>query len=530
MSEKRTRQLTPEERARRIAYRKKRKVIVPVSRISFLLHLALSVIFLLVLKGLGFIPNKYLIILAVLLGVFNVFYAIIAFATKASNSRKITQSVICAVMSVLLTIGSIIVPNYVGTIQKMFGAVPTEGEMNINVYVLKEKNFKSIQDMAGRKVGIQTKLDLEYQDYAISVVNKELTGNDIVKFNCNDIYDAVEKLYANNVEAIMLNETYAEIIEENEDYKDFSEKTEVLYTCIQKINLDYDVDRVGNITTEPFVIGVIGNDSWDLKSVTKTTKFRSDVNMLVAVNPTTKQILIVSVPRDSYVPIDGVSTQMDKLTHAPYLKGINGWIRTMESFLGVTMNYFVKINFSSMVNIVNALGGVDVNNPYEFSTTYVYYNGKKTPTTFPAGRIHLDGEQALGYVRERKSLKKGDLGRNEHQAIVMKAMIDKATSVEIISKISSLLKALSGDEKNGIPPAFFTSIASDQIFAIAQMQLNDMASWNMQSVAITGTTGMYKSWATGTNLSMVIPAESTVQKVKQCLNALMNGQPFNTES
>ncbi|MBQ4252997.1 MAG: LCP family protein, partial [Erysipelotrichaceae bacterium] len=220
----------------------------------------------------------------------------------------------------------------------------------------------------------------------------------------------------------------------------------------------------------------------------------------------------------------------DKLTHAPYLKGINGWIRTMESFLGVPMNYFVKINFRSMVNIVNALGGIDVDNPYEFSTTYVSYNGKKTPTTFPAGRIHLDGESALGYVRERKSLKKGDLGRNEHQTIVMKAMINKATSVEIISKISSLLEALSGNEKKGEPPAFFTSITSDQIFAIAQMQLNDMATWNIQSVAITGTTGMYKSWATGTNLSMVIPADSTVQKVKQYLSALMNGQPFNTES
>ncbi|MBQ1877858.1 MAG: LCP family protein, partial [Erysipelotrichaceae bacterium] len=400
----------------------------------------------------------------------------------------------------------------------------------INVYTLKEKNFGSVQNLAGRKIGIQTKLDLEYQDYAVSVVNREITGNDIVKYNCNDIYDAVEKLYAGDVEAIMLNETYAEIIEENEDYKDFAEKTEVLYSCIQKIKLDYDVDRVGNITSEPFVIGVIGNDSWDLKSVTKTTKFRSDVNMLVAVNPKTKQVLIVSVPRDSYVAIDGVASQMDKLTHAPYVKGINGWIRTMESFLGVPMNYFVKINFRSMVNIVNALGGIDVDNPYEFSTTYVSYNGKKTPTTFPAGRIHLDGESALGYVRERKSLKKGDLGRNEHQTIVMKAMINKATSVEIISKISSLLEALSGNEKKGEPPAFFTSITSDQIFAIAQMQLNDMATWNIQSVAITGTTGMYKSWATGTNLSMVIPADSTVQKVKQYLSALMNGQPFNTES
>ncbi|MBQ4252719.1 MAG: LCP family protein, partial [Erysipelotrichaceae bacterium] len=316
MSEKRTRQLTPEERARRIAYRKKRKVIVPVSRISFLLHLALSVIFVLVLKGLGFIPNKYLIVLAVVLGVFNVLHAIIAFASKASNSRKITQSVICVLMSALLATGSIIAPNYIGKIQKMFGVVPTEGEMNINVYTLKEKNFGSVQNLAGRKIGIQTKLDLEYQDYAVSVVNREITGNDIVKYNCNDIYDAVEKLYAGDVEAIMLNETYAEIIEENEDYKDFAEKTEVLYSCIQKIKLDYDVDRVGNITSEPFVIGVIGNDSWDLKSVTKTTKFRSDVNMLVAVNPKTKQVLIVSVPRDSYVAIDGVASQMDKLTHA----------------------------------------------------------------------------------------------------------------------------------------------------------------------------------------------------------------------
>ncbi len=518
--------LTPEEKARRIAYRKQRKIIFPLSRITFLLTIISSIVFFIVLKSFGILPNKWLIVFGILLLLFNIYVAIVALVHKMSNKRKLRQAIISGILSILMIIGSFALPSYKGKIARIFNPVPKEGELNINVYTLKDSGYDSLESLAGRKVGLQKRLDVEAQEYAITQVNRTISSNPIVEFVYDNIYDAAEALYNGNVVAIMMNETYANILKDNDDYKTFLEDTQMIYQCAHKVELNFDAAKVGNITKEPFIIGIVGNDEWTYTDLNATSGYRTDVNMVVVVNPNTKQALIISIPRDSYVALEGYYSHMDKLTHASttYVdatSGLGAWMNTVESLLNCEMNYFVKVNFASMVDIVDAIGGVDLYNPYEFTAYYEDCESEigyweMINKTFPEGNIHLDGREALAYCRERYSLPNGDFGRNEHQTIVLKAMVNKATDPSIISRVDPLLKALEGK--------FMTNMNINEMFALAQMQLDDLAVWDIQGYALSGAVDYLYCWVPDEYLSVVDLYDSTVNNAIGYISQMMNNE------
>ncbi|MBQ1523357.1 MAG: LCP family protein, partial [Erysipelotrichaceae bacterium] len=151
-------------------------------------------------------------------------------------------------------------------------------------------------------------------------------------------------------------------------------------------------------------------------------------------------------------------------------------------------------NFQSLVNVVDALGGIEIDNPYEMTIAFNIFDRETGQLsgethTFEEGRIHITGNQALGYVRERKSLRNGDVDRVKHQAVVLKGIIDKVTQVSVITKVTDLLKAVEG--------TFITDLNTDQVYALVQMQLDDMASWTLASTTITGYGDMRTSYAMG---------------------------------
>ena len=531
MTNKPGRVLTPEEKARRIKYRKQRKIIFPISRITFLLTLVSSIVFFFVLKGFGLLPGKWLLVFGIILLLINIYVATVALMHKMSNKRKLRQSIISAILSILMIVGSIALPSYKGKIARIFNPVPKEGELNINVYTLKESGYNKLEDLAGRKVGTQKRLDRDAQDYAITQVNRTIKSNPVVEIQCDNIYDAVEALYSGNVAAIMMNETYVNIIKDNADYTNFLEDTNMIYQCAHKVKVTFDPAKVGNITKEPFIIGIVGNDEWVYDDLNAMSGYRTDVNMLVAVNPTTKQALIISIPRDSYVALEGNYNHMDKLTHASTTSvsvstGLEAWMKTVENLFGCDMNYFVKINFASMVDIVEALGGVDLYNPYEFTAYYEdcdesigYW--EMINKTFPEGELHLNGRETLAYCRERYSLPNGDFGRNEHQTIVLKALVNKVTDPSIISKIDPLLKALQGK--------FMTNMDINEMFALAQMQLDDLAVWDIQSYAISGDVDYLYCWVPDEYLSVVDLYDSTVSNAAGYIQKLMNNEKILAE-
>ena len=220
--------------------------------------------------------------------------------------------------------------------------------------------------------------------------------------------------------------------------------------------------------------------------------------------------------------LEGDTAKMDKLTHATVTTGIQGWINTLEGMLDINMNYFVKVNFSSVVRIIDALGGLDIDNPYAFRTNaYAHYDEQSEERyynwiSFEEGPIHLNGEEALAYVRERYSLPDGDLGRNMHQTLVVKALVKKAVSPEIISRIDKLLDALKG--------TFLTNMETKQILELGRMQLDKNPDWEIMNVALKGYVDYAYSWELNDQRSMLILDNESVNKATYYIKALLNGE------
>ena len=444
-------------------------------------------------SGMGIIPQKYLDIMKYALIGVNVFFGLIAFIPNVNTFNKFLQIVICGALAAGLFIVNVKIPDYMGQIERMFNKVPEEGTLLMSVYTKTDSAIEDVLDLEEARVAVLAGKDTEYVDYSCKVISRELNGEQIETVPYEDIYVMAEDLLAGRIDAALINETYAGFISENSDFKSFNEETKKVYTIEHKIQLSYRTNAVGNITTEPFIIAVSGNDTWDYSDMNPSNLTRSDVNMLVVVNPITKKALIVSIPRDTYVALWGDYDAMDKLTHAT-IYGMDTWEQTLNSLFGVNINYFVRINFQSLVNVVDALGGIDIDNPYELTITFNTFDhntgriGGQTHT-FEEGLIHITGDQALGYVRERKSLRNGDVDRVKHQAVVLQGIINKATQVSVITKVSDLLKAVEG--------TFITDLDLNQIYALVQMQLDDMASWNLSAVTVTGYTDMRTSYAMG---------------------------------
>ncbi|MCR5066818.1 MAG: LCP family protein [Erysipelotrichaceae bacterium] len=531
MAEKKVISSTEKEQLRKKLNRK-RKTVKLFSKLTWLALFGASIGIYFAVKNFGIVPDKYMKILVIVLAVFNLLMAVFAWIPAVNNFNKITQSVICTLLAAALITGAVVLPSYKGKLEKLFVPVPTEGTLNINAYVLDGAgNLSVIEDLSGKRVGIQKELDAEYQQFAIKVINKEIKGADINTVEYEDIYSAIDALLAGEVDAILLNEDYANIVAENDDYADLMDKIRVLYTCSQQIHLDVDTKTVEDLTKQPFIVGILGEDTWLLDSIGKATGYRSDVNIIVVVNPNTKKILMVTTPRDSYVPLYGSASKMDKLTHSPTQRGIQGWLDTLNAYYNIEINYYLRVNFTSLADIVDAVGGVDVDNPYAFTSDYYFDSLKDKDNgghanyksiSFPEGMIHLDGQQALTYCRERHKVKGGDMGRNQHQAIVMKALIDKVCTPAIITKVNDLLDAVQGK--------FASNLTFKEITAFASYQLGYMGDWTLQSYSVTGSTGMAPSYmANGKNLSMVFVSNAIQNKAKNYIHAVLNGEDITID-
>ena len=268
--------------------------------------------------------------------------------------------------------------------------------------------------------------------------------------------------------------------------------------------------EANKITKEPFVVYLSGVDTrGDL-----TDKARSDVNIIAAVNPVTKQVVLINTPRDYYVDLAGTNSK-DKLTHAG-LYGVQTSMDTLGNLYGVDVQHYIRINFAGFINIIDALGGVDVYSDQAF--TSVGSPGYYDPTTFVEGWNHLDGKAALAFARERHAFKTGDVQRGINQMKVIDAMLNKIKSPALLMGFTKILDAVSD--------SFVTSLSQNQISALVRMQLSDFAEWNIERYTVTGTSGSSTKCysAKGQKLYVMKPDEASVAKAKEMIAAVMGGE------
>ena len=268
--------------------------------------------------------------------------------------------------------------------------------------------------------------------------------------------------------------------------------------------------EANKITKEPFVIYLSGVDTRG----ELTEKARSDVNILAAVNPVTKRVVLINTPRDYYVDLAGTSDK-DKLTHAG-LYGVETSMETLGNLYGVNVDHYIRINFAGFISIIDALGGVDVYSDQAF--TSVGSPGYYDPTTFAEGWNHLDGKSALAFARERHAFKTGDIQRGINQMKVIDAMAEKLKSPALLMSFSKLMDAMAD--------CFVTSLSQEQISALVRMQLSDLSSWDIQSYSVTGTGAKSSKCysAKGQSLYVMKPDENSVNEAKALVAAVLGGE------
>lgn len=253
-----------------------------------------------------------------------------------------------------------------------------------------------------------------------------------------------------------------------------------------------------------FVVYISGVDTWG----TPKAKSRSDVNILAVVNTNTKQILLVSTPRDYYVPLSVSGGVKDKLTHAG-IYGVESSMGTLEMLYGVDIQYYVKLNFTGFVGIVDALGGIDVYSDSTFTVGDAF--------SFTEGVNHMSGIEALAFARERYSFASGDRARGTHQMAVIRAVLDKATSSAILYNYADVMNSVSG--------CFTTNMSQEKIASLVRMQLNDMATWSITAISVDGTGASKTTYTVPYKTAYVmIPDEATVQTAKEKIAAVLAGE------
>lgn len=371
-------------------------------------------------------------------------------------------------------------------------------EYSMSVVVLKDSEVHNVTQLDS--VTGPTDTDNENIQKLIAGIktsqSKELTVEQSTSYLA-----AYTSLVSGEAKAIVLNSVFENIIES--EYPDYASKIRKIYT--KNITKEVAAPKVSK--NKPFNVYVSGIDTYGpISSVS-----RSDVNILMTVNRDSKKILLTTTPRDSYVPIaDGGNNQKDKLTHAG-IYGVDSSIHTLENLYGVDINYYVRLNFTSFLKLIDLLGGVDVYNDQEFTSRHGKFH-------FPVGNVHLDSEQALGFVRERYSLADGDRDRGRNQQKVIVAIIQKLTSTEALKNYSDIIQGLQDSLQTNMPIETMMDLVN------AQLESGGSYKVNSQDLKGTGQMGLPSYAMPDSNLYMMEIDDSSLAAAKSAIQDVMEGR------
>ena len=448
----------------------------------------------------GFIPLKYIVALIVLC-LFLLAYEVFS---QMTDKTYIVGRVLCALICFFYIGGGYYCVNTYSAIDEMAGQQVKVDE--ISCIVLKDDPAQSIYDTKDYTFGILAANDRENTNKALAEVQAAI-GKEPATIEYQDNDTLIDALYAKDVKVIVINEANRSPIEEY--YKTFSDDTRVLNTHKVETVIQED-EKLDDITKTPFNVYLGGIDVYG--SIKATS--RSDVNFIVTVNPNTKQILLTSTPRDYYVPLTVSNGIPDKLTHAG-IHGVDCSIGTLENLYGIDIDYYVRVNFTSVRKIVDLLGGVKVYSDYDFTSDW--------GPSFKKGYNQVNGKQALAFCRERHHFANGDYQRGRDHQHMIEAILNKAMSPDILPNYADLLKTAS---KN-----FQTNMSTKEITALAKMQLNDMSQWTIKYANAAGqgaskTTYSYQS----RKLYVCVPDYNSVAKITKRINKVLKATPESVEN
>ena len=446
---------------------------------------------------LDMIPFKFLIIFYIVFGLLYLYLIFTSFPKKVKNKFRISSCVFLILFGAVFGIGI----KYLNDTMDFVGIISKDLLQKEVYYVmtLDSSTIKNVKDLDNKTIGIYSSKNSEE---AIKLLDKKI---DSTNKEYKNIVELFEDLQDKKIDAVLINDSTKNLL--SSDLSDMKLKLKEIYKVYVSIEKT-DIVKVVDITKKPFNIYVAGGDAYgSIDNVTNT-----DVNMIITVDPINRKVLLTSIPRDYYVNLPSFGDDAyDKLTHAGYY-GIEESAKAIENLLDIDINYYVKVNFSTIEGVIDAIKGVDVYSDYSFKADiYPDY------FTFKKGMNHLNGKQALAFARERHSFKDGDVQRVKNQQKVLTAIINKVTSsTTLVTNFSQILDSVGN--------SFSTNMETKSINRFVKMQLSDMRGWSIESQNLIGTDLYTKETYTYPSLELYVmkqdkeSVDAAKEKIKGYLN------------
>lgn len=456
-----------------------------------IIYALITILFYISVVRMNLLPSMYVTIFTIT----EIIFTLAITVGLAKKHKTLKLNIFCLIIAILISSVYIYVTNYANATTDFLGSVFTEAEETEDYYVVvrKDSKYNNIQDIDNKDVFL-----FQVEDDVKTEIGNKVSVTLRVKDSLSEIG---KNLLDKKVDVILVSSVQYTMLSEELD--NFKENTKIIYTATHKIEKEITtVNKNTEHTVENgiFNVYVSGIDtSGNINNVS-----RSDANIVATINTKTHEVLLTSIPRDYYVTLH-TSGSKDKLTHSG-IYGVNETVTTVEDLLDIDINYYVRVNFTTLIKLVDTLGGIDVYSDYTFSRSgYNFYKGNN----------HINGDAALVFSRERYSFSAGDNQRVKNQQAVIEAIMKKVlNSTTILTKYTSLLNSLEG--------SFQTNMKQNEISNLVKGQLENMSSWTIKSNSLTGTGASKSTYSYGSELLYVmIPDATSVQQAKDKISDVM---------
>lgn len=502
--------------------KKKKKNKRPISKFMTIFMIVCLALLIFQIIKLNLLPAKLIVLVSLVM----VILCLIILLILHFKAKKFLSRLLAGFITLCMCVGLAYGNYFIYKTDNTFDVVTSLADSKAtttSIVVLKSSSIKKESCLKGKKIGTILDMDKKPTKRMLDDLNK-----DNIKYTAKDysnLDELMEAFYSGEVDAICLNEKYRDILHETQAYFTFQTDTRIVhqnvhYTKVEKN--DNPSDPVNDISKDAFTVLVSGNDSYGTLQDSNT---RSDANLLLTVNPKTGTILMTSIPRDYYVelicPDDDSELacpegSYDKLTHSG-LMGVKSTEETIEKALGIKINYNVRINFSSVVNLVDALDGIDLDIKKGEEVDIFYVNSQPG---LSVGKHHVDGETALAFARERHAYADGDNQRVRNQQKVFKAIFNRIVSPKMITNYGKFMDALA--------VAFDTNLSGDEISKFVKYELNNMPNWKIESYAIVAEPDYQFCYQSQSYASVVQQNDIMNEVARKKIKAILNGKSSTT--
>lgn len=473
-----------------------KKIKLNKLRIAFLIiavaFIVITVRFYISIIKTNMLPTMYITIFTIVVAVITLLLSL----GLAKKHKTFKLNIISLILILIISTGYMFANHYVDITMNFLGKILTEVAEVEQYYVIvkKDSTYNKIEDVSNKEMyGFQVEED----------VKQKIQNKVTVTINEGDNLTTLgNSLINNEIEIIVISLSQYNMLGEEVD--GFKDNTKIIYTETHQIQVQSSIEDANSeytIENGIFNVYISGIDVYG--SINNVS--RSDANIIATINTNTHEVLLTSIPRDYYVTLHNKKAK-DKLTHSG-IYGINETVTTVEDLLGIDINYYVRVNFTTVIKLVDTLGGIDVYSDYSFTTTEGY--------SFRKGNNHLNGNSALAFSRERYAFKDGDNQRIINQQKVIEAIMNKAlSSTTILTKYSNILDSLSG--------SFNTNIDQNDISSIVKEQLEKMPSWKIKTTSLAGTASEGPTYSLGSQpVSIMMPDEKSIEEARNEINRVM---------